>query len=186
MLTLVDHFSRVSPAIQTDFSLTGQRVTVFLDRLVQAQQVPKEIFVDNGPEFVSRALDDWAHRHGVKLTFSRPGTPTDSAYIESFNARLQPECLNENWFLSLSAAQKKLECHRKEYNSFRPHSSLGDLTSGEFTIRWQARHKHESVPLYPGRPPSCTVPFRWKSNVYENLLVPARSVGVYLCLPGYV
>lgn len=139
MLTLVDHFSRVSPAIEADFSLTGQRVTAVLDRLAQAQQVPKEIFVDNGPEFVSRALDEWAHRHGVKLMFSRPGTPTDNAYIESFNARLRQECLNENWFLSLSDAQEKLECHRKEYNSFRPHSSLGDLTPEEFTTRWQAQ-----------------------------------------------
>jgi len=59
MLTLVDHFSRVSPAIEADFSLTGQRVVSVLDRLAQAQQVPKEIFVDNGPEFISRALDEW-------------------------------------------------------------------------------------------------------------------------------
>jgi putative transposase len=119
--------------------LTGQRVTAVLDRLAQAQQVPKEIFVDNGPKFVSRALDEWAHRHEVKLAFSRPGTPTDNAYIESFNARLRQECLNENWFLSLSDAQEKLERHRKEYNSFRPHSSLADLTPEEFTSRWQAK-----------------------------------------------
>ena len=87
--------------------MTRSRVTAALDRLAQAQQVPKEvfvdngpvpkeIFVDNGPEFVSRALDEWAHRHGAKLTFSRPGTSTDNAYIESFNARLRQECLNEN------------------------------------------------------------------------------------------
>ena len=120
---------------------------VVLDRLAQAQQVPKEICVDNGPEFISRALDEWAHRNGVKLTFSRPGTPTDNAYIESFNARLRQECLNENWFLSLADAQEKLESHRKEYNSFRPHSSLGDLTPEEFTTRWRAqlaaRHKDD-------------------------------------------
>jgi len=139
MLTLVDHFSRVSPAIEADFSLTGQRVVSVLDRLAQAQQVPKEIFVDNGPEFISRALDEWAHRHGVKLMFSRPGTPPDNAYIESFNGRLRQECLNENWFLSLSDAQEKLEHHRKEYNSFRPYSSLGDLTPEEFATRWRAQ-----------------------------------------------
>ena len=109
-----------------------------MDRLAQTQQVPKEIFVDNGPGFVSRVLDEWAHRNGVKLTFSRPGTPTDNAYIESFNARLRQECLNENWFLLLSDAQEKLESPRKKYNSFRPHSSLRDLTPEEFTARWQA------------------------------------------------
>ena len=75
MLTLVDHFSRVSPAIEVDVSLTGQRVVAVLDRLAQVQQVPMEICVDNGPEFISRALDEWAHRNGVKLTFSRPAAP---------------------------------------------------------------------------------------------------------------
>ena len=67
MLTLVDHFNRVSPAIEADFSLAGQRVTAVLDRLAEAQQVPKEIFVDNGPEFVSRALDEWAHRQITRI-----------------------------------------------------------------------------------------------------------------------
>lgn len=145
MLTLLDHFGRVSSAIEANFSLTDQRVTAVLDRFDQEQQVPKEVFVDNGPEFVSRALDEWAHRHGVKSTFSPPGTPTDNAYIESFNARLWQKCLNENWFLSLSDAQEKLEHRRKEYNSFRPHSSLEYLTPKEFTARWQqhlaAKHK---------------------------------------------
>jgi len=110
-----------------------------MDRLAQAQQVPKEIFVDNGPEFVSRALEDWAHRHGIKLTFSRPGTPTENAYIESLSAWLRQECLSENWLLSLIDAQGKVEHHRKEYNNFRPQSSLGDLTPEKFTIRWQAK-----------------------------------------------
>lgn len=143
----MDHFGRVSPAIEADVSLTGQRVVAVLARLAQVQQMPKEICVGNGPEFISRALDERAHRHGVKLTFSRPGTPTDNAYIESFNARLRHECLNENCFLSLTDAQTKLECHRKEYNSFRPHSSLGDLTPEEFTDRWRlqlaAKHKDD-------------------------------------------
>jgi putative transposase len=67
-----------------------------LEHLIQAHQVPKEICMDNGSEFVSRALDAWAHRQGVRLTYSRPGTPTDNDYIESFNARLGRERLNSN------------------------------------------------------------------------------------------
>lgn len=122
---LVPPWRQISPAIEADFSLTGHSVMAVLEHLAQAHQVPKGICVDNGPEFVSRALDAWAHRQGVKLTYSRPGTPTDNAYIESFNARLRQECLNENWFGSLAEARSKLNDFRKEYNTFRPHSRWG-------------------------------------------------------------
>ncbi len=68
--------------------------------LAQQGRRPKTITVDNGPEFTSRAMDQWAYLNGVVLDFSRPGKPTDNATIEAFNARLRAECLNENWFLS--------------------------------------------------------------------------------------
>jgi len=73
VLTLVDHFSRVSPAIEVDFSLTGQRVVEVLDRVALSYGPPERIQVDNGPEFISKALDAWAYRNGVRLVFSRPG-----------------------------------------------------------------------------------------------------------------
>ncbi len=79
-----------------------------LERIVAERGVPKSIRVDNGPEFVSKVLDRWAYEHGVTLDFSRPGKPTDNAYVESFNGRLREECLNANWFLSLEDAQGKI------------------------------------------------------------------------------
>lgn len=85
--------SRESPAIVVDQSLSGVRVAAVLDRLALSWGLPQVIQVENGPEFSSRALDDWAHRHGVKLAFSRPETPTDNPYIEAFNGRLRAECL---------------------------------------------------------------------------------------------
>ena len=88
--------------------------------------------MDNGPEFIRGALNEWAHRNGMALTFICPGAPTDNACFQAFNARLRRECLNENWFLSPADAAENLECHRKEYNSFCPHSLLGDLTLEEF------------------------------------------------------
>ena len=91
VLTLVDHFSRVSPAIEVVFSLTGQRVSEVLGRLAISYGLPKLIQVDNGPEFISKALDAWAYRNAVKLSFSRPGKPTDNAYIESFNGKVSSE-----------------------------------------------------------------------------------------------
>jgi putative transposase len=77
-------------------------------------------------------LDQWAYFQGVELDFSRPGKPTDNAFIESFNASLRRELLNASCFLSLADARQRTEARRKEYNEDRPHSSLGDLTPQEF------------------------------------------------------
>ena len=78
-------------------------------------------------------LDQWAYLNGVELDFSRPGKPTDNAFIEAFNGRLREECLNENWFLSLEDAREKVEAWREEYNRHRPHGALGNLSPEEFT-----------------------------------------------------
>jgi putative transposase len=76
-----------------------------LDQLVAYYGAPKQITVDNGPEFTSRALDAWAHRRGVNLAFSRPGTPTDNPSIEAFNGRVRQECLHQQWFYTLEEAR---------------------------------------------------------------------------------
>jgi putative transposase len=96
---------------------------------------PKRIRVDNGTEFVSRALDQWAYLHEVTLDFSRPGKPTDNALVESFNGRLRDECLNTNWFLSLDDARYKIEAWRQHYNESRPHTSLGFVPPSVFAQR---------------------------------------------------
>ncbi len=90
--------------------------------------------VDNGSEFISVALDQWAYEQGVTLDFSRPGKPTDNAFIESFNGSLRDECLNVHGFLSLADVRDKIERWRQDYNEFRPHSSLGDRTPCEFRL----------------------------------------------------
>ncbi len=90
------------------------------------------IRVDNGPEFISKALDRWAYENAVTLDFSRPGKPTDNAFVESFNGRLRDECLNTHWFLSLDDAQSKVEAWRQDYNESRTHTSLGWLTPMEY------------------------------------------------------
>jgi putative transposase len=127
LLTLVDHFSRVSPVLAAGSSLTGRHVVEILEALPK-DKLPKVIQVDNGPEFISRALDAWAYRNGIVLDFSRPGKPTDNAPIESFNARLRAEFLSPNLFVNLEEAKAELEAFRLDYNTFRPHSSLGYLT----------------------------------------------------------
>ena len=129
MLTIVDHFTSESLAIEVDGSLGGQRVVEAL-----WGRKPKTISIDNGPEFTSKRLDQWAYLNGVELDFSRPGKPTDNAMIEAFNARLRAECLNESWFLSLEDAREKIEGWRRHYNGERPHSALGNLAPEAFAL----------------------------------------------------
>lgn len=132
-LTVVDNYSRKCMAIFVNQGIKGDHVVAVMESLrIENNALPKKIRVDNGSEFISKALDKWAYDNHVILDFSRPGKPTDNAYIESFNGSFRDECLNTNWFLSLDDAVEKIEHWRQEYNSFRPHSSLGDLTPEEF------------------------------------------------------
>ena len=137
-LTIVDDFSRESPAIEVATSLGGYRVVRVLDHLAEVRGLPEVITVDNGPEFTSQALDEWAYRRGVKLDFIRPGKPMENAYVESFNGKFRDECLKENWFSTLQEAWQIIEAWRVDYNQVRPHSSLGDLAPEEFAAKKQA------------------------------------------------
>jgi putative transposase len=103
-----------------------------LNRLIEDRGTPGSIRVDNGTEFTSVVLDQWAYWNKVALDFTRPGKPTDNATIESFNSRLRQECPNEHWFLTVADAQEKLDAWRTDYNEKRPHSSLGNLTPEEY------------------------------------------------------
>jgi putative transposase len=131
-LTVVDNFSRKCMAIYADQYIKGLNVVNVLDRLkYHKDAIPERIQVDNGSEFISKALDRWAYENNVTLDYSRPGKPTDNPFIESFNGSFRDECLNVNWFLSLPDAREKIESWRQEYNGFRPHSSLDNLTPNE-------------------------------------------------------
>ena len=101
VLTLVDNFSRESLALRAAERFRGDDVVQVLEEVSAQRGLPRSIRVDNGPEFISKSLDWWAYFNGVKLDFSRPGKPTDNAFIESFNGKFRQECLNQHWFLSL-------------------------------------------------------------------------------------
>jgi putative transposase len=92
--TVVDNYSRYSQIIEPNFTLTGMKVVVALERMAKRSGYPKRITVDNRSEFASKALDAWAYDHGIKLGFIRPGTPVENAVIESFNGRFRDECLS--------------------------------------------------------------------------------------------
>jgi putative transposase len=132
-LTVVDNYSRKCLAIHAGKSLKGSDVVRIMENITfENDRLPQRIKVDNGSEFISKVLDKWAYQNNVELDFSRPGKPTDNPFIESFNGSFRDECLNANWFFSLHDAQEKFDHWREDYNGFRPHSSLGDMSPNEY------------------------------------------------------
>jgi len=132
ILTVVDDFTRENLALIADTSLSGQRVTRELDQVIAERGMPGTIVSDNGTEFTSMAILKWVQDAGIDWHYIAPGKPTQNAFIESFNGKLRDECLNETLFSSLADARESLEAWQKDYNRYRPHSSLGNLTPMEF------------------------------------------------------
>ena len=123
-------------AVEIVNNVKGAETLASIKRVALTRGLPEVITVDNGPEFISKALDSWAYTNGVKLRFIQPGKPTQNAYIESFNGKFRDECLNEHVFVSLDDARKKIENWRLDYNAYRPHRSLNQLTPEEFAANF--------------------------------------------------
>jgi transposase InsO family protein len=121
-LNVLDIVTRECLAIEVDTSLPGQRVVRLLQQLICWHGVPKQIALDNGPEFTGQVLDVWAYEHNVTLDFIEPGTsskPMQNGYMESFNGKFRGECLNVHWFRSLADARQIVEDWRQSYNTQR-------------------------------------------------------------------
>lgn len=169
-LNLMDGYTREALAIEVDTSLPGLRVVRVLERLRERRGTPTAIQLDNGTEFTSRVVDQWAYQRGVALHFIERGKPTQNALIESFNGKFRDECLNQNWFLDLREAQDRIEAWRVDYNTVRPHSSLGYRTPAEFAHRAAALRSSRS-----GGTPSAP-----RLRPVPALLVPESSQGATL------
>ena len=139
LLTLVDNLTRESLAIEVDERIGGHGVIEELMRVAAERGLPEKIRLDNGPEFTSKQLDQWAYLNGVEQDFIRPGKPTDNAFIKSFSGRFRQECLNENWFLSLDDAKDKVERWRQHYNGERPHGAPRNLTPMEYALSGEVK-----------------------------------------------
>lgn len=131
-LNVVDVYTRECLAIEVAPSLPAQRVVRALERILDVRGTPQRITVDNGPEFISRALDAWAYQRGIILDFIQPGKPMQNGFIESFNGKFRDECMDRHWFLSLDDALETIAAYRRHYNTERPHSALGYRTPAEF------------------------------------------------------
>lgn len=146
ILNVVDDFTRECLTSVVDTSLSGIRVIRELDRLCDLHGRPLMIVSDNGTELTSRAVLSWVEETGVEWHYIAPGKPIQNAFVESFNGRLRDECLNEHAFRSLSEARHIVEAWRIDYNTIRPHSSLGGLPPSVFASRPPKRGPIEAGP----------------------------------------
>jgi putative transposase len=137
-LNIIDDCTRECLAIELGYGIPSTRVIDVLERLRHTRGLPKEIVVDNGPEFTSKAMIVWGCNSGVNLHYIKPGKPTQNAFVESFNGRFRDECLNQHWFTSFDEANRIVQTWKHDYNNVRPHSALGNLAPSEF-----ARTKEE-------------------------------------------
>ncbi len=131
ILAIVDDCTKELVDLVADFGISGKYVTRVLDQAGQLRGYPKAVRTDQGPEFTSKVMDEWAYNNGVKLKLIQPGKPTQNAYIESFNGKLRDECLSEHWFKSIEHTRAIIQDWKKDYNENRPHSMLGYQTPNE-------------------------------------------------------
>jgi putative transposase len=129
---LIDDCSREAILQYVDFSISGVRLVRLFEELKNKRMLPAQIVCDNGTEFTSKAFRIWAKENKVEIHYIDKGKPMQNGFVESFNGKFRDECLNEEWFKSLSEARIIIEAWRIEYNSERPHSGLSGLTPYEF------------------------------------------------------
>lgn len=137
---VLDDFNREALGIEIDLSLPAQRVIRVLERIVAWRGLPAKLRMDNGPEFISSALADWAEQHQVKLEFIKPGKPTQNSFVERFNRTYRTEILDMYVFKNLHEVRELTEKWIREYNEERPHDSVGDLTPWEYLAKKQVEN----------------------------------------------
>lgn len=137
VLTLIDEHTRQCLATHVDWSIRAVDVITAVEAAMARYGAPGHLRSDNGPEFIAYAIQDWLRERNVKTIYITPGSPWENAYIESFHDKLRDECLNREIFGSLWEARVVIEQWRLEYNTERPHSSLGYQTPEEFASRPQ-------------------------------------------------
>lgn len=166
--TVVDDFTREGVALEVALGFTGHGVARVLDRAIGERAMPATIVCDNGPEFTSQALDQWAHERGIQLHFIEPGKPMQNAFAAIFNGRVRGECLNETWFLTLAEAEVTLGAWRADYNAGRPQGSSRSLTPTEFAARWSTSTRVDQ--------PQCLVQRLVSRQSYCRVLVLPRRI----------
>lgn len=140
ILTIGDDFTRECLALEAATSIPAGKVIRVLARLFDAHGAPRYLRSDNGPEFIAHALKAWLAETPAETAYIDPGCPWQNGFRESFHGRFRDECLHGTLFRSVAEARIVMESYRKEYNTERPHQSLGYLTPQEFEQQWLNSH----------------------------------------------
>jgi putative transposase len=148
ILSVIDVFTRECLALEVDTSFASRRVTRVLDRVIGSRGQPQSLRCDNGPELTSRHFLAWCVERKINLVHIQPGRPMQNGHVESFTGKLRDECLNTSWFRNLFDARRKIAAWQREYNSDRPHSSLGYVSPAVFAAR--AASPSSSLVTAPG------------------------------------
>ena len=169
VLNIVDDVTRECLAAVPDTSISGRRVVRELSRLIAWRGKPGMIVSDNGTELTSNAVLAWCEQTGIAWHYTTPGKPTQNAFVESFNGRMRDELLNETLFMSIGHAREKIAAWADDYNTGRPHSSLGYASPAAFAAEL---NKQWPAPLRPAG--SATQPIAYpapmRNNIAETLI----------------
>lgn len=144
VLNVLDDFNRQSLAVEIDTSLPGRRVQRVLERLIQQHGKPKSLRSDNGPEFISKAVQLYCEKEGIGIRYIQPGKPTQNAYVERLNRSIRRELLDQHLFSSIAHAQQLAEAWQWDYNNRRPHRSLRYKTPVQFALDNQEHENAEN------------------------------------------
>lgn len=138
IINIMDECSRKALWTEAHTSISAKTLVGVLDKVVGWRGCPSYIRCDNGPEFISKKLGAWANKNGIELKFIQPGKPSQNGLVERLNGTLRKECLNLEWFVSIPRLNQNLQQWWQEYNSVRPHSSIGYSTPDEFEVNNQS------------------------------------------------
>jgi len=134
-LNVIDEGNREALCIECGMSIPSARLLRTMEQLVEVYGTPQAIRLDNGPELTAQAFVEWAESKGIALLYIQPGKPNQNAFVERFNRSFREEVLDANLFNSITQAQEAADAWVMDYNQFRPHDSLGDMTPMEFRSR---------------------------------------------------
>lgn len=171
ILTVVDEFTRESPAIGVERAMKHQNVIEVLKEAFGRYGAPEYLRSDNGPEFVAAAVKGWLREKGVRTHYIDPGSPWQNAYGESFNDKVRVECLNLEVFEGVREAKVVVESWRRRYNRVRPHSSLGYLTPREFRKAWEKTRREPGALFSRSAPGSLRSLLRGGRSEKKSLVV---------------
>lgn len=132
IINVIDECSRKALWTEAYSNISAKTLTEILDKIVEWRGAPQYLRCDNGPEFISKKLEEWAEKNRVEVRFIQPGKPSQNGLIERLNGTLRKECLNLEWFESIPKLNEQIQDWWNIYNSIRPHSSIGYKTPDEF------------------------------------------------------